>query len=184
MKNKFNPWILVPMIFSFGIMFLCIWGAYNFMQIILLDPEKYQTVITIVFTMLVTFSGYLINSSLQRKHELFIKKANTYNEFMKTMVLFIKAKDKQKIDMSLCFQELVLWGSDNCIKEFSSLMYDIYNDHKNANMIRMYELFVLMKKDLDPRSNVNTDDIGRVFVKDWDQHKYAQKAKLEASEEE
>jgi len=162
MKDKLNYIIFIVVIIS---IVLAIFGILN--------PNVEAAIISGLIAV------FLFQQQKQKEllMELYKRKAVLYKNFMYTWVVRLLLNRDNATQVIQDYQKeqihkLILWASDDFIREFTSFLKKYRNVENNIEIVRDLGVILLtIRRDLGFKNkNISEKDILRIFIMDIDEH--------------
>lgn len=162
MKDKLNYIIFIVVIIS---IVLAIFGILN--------PNVEAAIISGLIAV------FLFQQQKQKEllMELYKRKAVLYKDFVYTWVVSLLLNRDNATQVIQDYQKeqihkLILWASDDFIREFTSFIKKYRNVENNIEIVRDLGVILLtIRRDLGFKNkNISEIDILRIFIKDIDEH--------------
>ena len=162
MKDKLNYIIFIVVIIS---IVLAIFGILN--------PNVEAAIISGLIAV------FLFQQQKQKEllMELYKRKAVLYKDFVYTWVveLLLNRDNATQVIQNYKNEQihkLILWASDDFIREYTSFLKKYRNVENNIEIIRDFGVILLtIRRDLGFKNkNISEIDILRIFIKDIDEH--------------
>jgi len=162
MKDKLNYIIFIVVIIS---IVLAIFGILN--------PNVEAAIISGLIAV------FLFQQQKQKEllMELYKRKAVLYKDFVYTWVVSLLLNKDNATQVIQDYQKeqihkLILWASDDFIREFTSFIKKYRNVENNIEIVRDLGVILLtIRRDLGFKNkNISEIDILRIFIKDIDEH--------------
>ena len=162
MKNKLNYIIFIVVIIS---IVLAIFGILN--------PNVEAAIISGLIAV------FLFQQQKQKEllMELYKRKAVLYKDFVYTWVVSLLLNKDNATQVIQDYQKeqihkLILWASDDFIREYTSFLKKYRNVENNIEIIRDFGVILLtIRRDLGFKNkNISEKDILRIFIMDIDKY--------------